>query len=278
MAEIMFTGVDGFRRIVEKVSLYSDTTPMIKMENFDEIVEEADTVILKPSSLSSLVEGLFLVDAINYQGGQLDYLVLPYVPGARQDRTNEAGDVLFTAKSVADMINARGFSRVVILDPHSPVTTELIDNVRVYPLEKVADKMWAGYDGIIAADEGGRERAETFAKAMNLPIFYGRKHRDVETGKLSGFDVDVLTRGGYYLVVDDICDGGGTFIGLGNQINNEQGAYADLYVSHGIFAKGYVDLLHTFEHIYTTDSRSIREYPPKRVNVLPIMRDMENYI
>lgn len=273
-AEITFKGPDGFRSEVKEVKLYSDGTPMIKMDNFAEILDRADTMVLRPKSLSSFVEGMLLVDAVLGQGGWIHQLILPYVPGARQDRTNVNGDVLFTAKSVAKMINQRAFSRVLILDPHSPVITDLIDNVRLYPLEKVADRMWCGYDGIIAADEGGKARAEKFATAMNLPIFYGSKHRDVATGRLSGFEVEKLKKGDYYLVVDDICDGGGTFVGLGDKIN-AQGAFADLFVSHGIFSKGATDLRDVYGHIYTTDSRIIHNH---LVTTIPILEDMENYL
>lgn len=258
---------------VTHVGLYSDTTPIIKMEMFMEVVENADTMILRPHSLTSFVEAMFLVDAINENGGLIDTLILPYVPGARQDRSNPTGDVLFTLRSVAEMINVRDFSRVVILDPHSPETVKRIRNAVVYPLSLVAAKVWHGYSGIISADKGGRDRAEQFAAALNLPIFYGSKHRDVSTGKLTGFGLDTIPFG-HYLVVDDICDGGGTFIGLGNKIR-EQGSYADLFVTHGIFSKGTSDLRKVFKNIYTTDSRDIHD---THVLTIEVMEEMEHYL
>ena len=274
MAEITFTGPDGFRTSVIDQRLYSDATPMIKMGDFAEVVEKADTMILRPKSLASFVEAMFLIDAIKLQGRRIQNLILPYVPGARQDRTNPTGDVLSTAWSVASMINGRFFDQVLILDPHSPVLTDLIYDVKVYPLDRIAAKMYPDYTGIIAADKGGKNRAEQFADAMGKPIFYGSKIRDVATGKLSGFDVDVLPQGGHFLVVDDICDGGGTFIGLWNEID-KQNAVADLFVTHGIFSKGSSDLRKTYRNVYTTDSRDIRD---EQVLTIPIMEDMENYI
>jgi ribose-phosphate pyrophosphokinase len=270
---ITFTGPYGFRSLVRSIQLYSDNTPMIKMDDFTTIIDKADTMILQPRGLQEFVEAMFLVDAITIQGGDIGTLIMPYVPGARQDRSNVDGDVLFTAWSVADMVNQRGFSRVIVLDPHSKVTTESIFMAKEFPLERLAAKVWQGYTGIIAADKGGQARAEAFAEAMGKPIFYGAKHRDVATGRLSGFSVDALPQGGHFLVVDDICDGGGTFVGLAQEVR-KQGCYADLFVTHGIFSKGTKALLYYYKNVYTTDSRSTHAHD---INVIPIMEEMEAY-
>lgn len=270
MSEITFTGVD-YSTPVSHVQLYSDGTPMIKMDDFQEIVDNADTMVLRPKSLASFVEAMFLVDAIRFNGGRIHNLVLPYVPGARQDRSNPTGDVLFTVASVARMINERQFSRVYILDPHSPVTPQYIKNVVVFPMYRVAGKLWKGYGGVIAPDKGAKARAEEVAGALGLDVTYGSKSRDVSTGRLSGFDIDV-EEGKHYIVVDDICDGGGTFIGLGEKIR-EQGAFADLFVTHGIFSKGSADLRKIYKNIYTTDSRDIHD---THVYIIPVVEEMRN--
>lgn len=268
MSEITFTGLD-YSRPVTHVQLYSDGTPLIKIEAFKEIVDNADTMVLRPKSLLSFVEAMFLVDAIRHNGGRIHNLVLPYVPGARQDRSNPTGDVLFTLASVAKMINDRQFSRVYILDPHSPVTPDFIKNVVVFPMYRVAGKLWKGYGGVIAPDKGAKARAEEVAGALGLDVTYGSKSRDVSTGKLSGFDIDV-EEGKHYLVVDDICDGGGTFLGLGEKIR-EQGAFADLFVTHGIFSKGTSELRKIYKNIYTTDSRDIHD---THVLIIPVVEEM----
>lgn len=243
---------DDYRFPIREEGLYSDNTPMIKPgEGFDPT--RVHTMVYRHSTTTSFVAAMFLVDSIYAQGGEIRTLVLPYIPGARQDRINPSGDNLFAASGFAEMINNRLFSRVIVLDPHSPVAPSLIDNVIEYPLSEVASQVWKGYTGIIAPDKGAQARAEIFAAALGKPIFYASKTRDVSTGKLSGFSVDI-PEGGHYLVVDDICDGGGTFMGLGDKIK-EAGAFADLYVTHGIFARNAVHKLKDYyKNIYTTDS------------------------
>jgi len=58
-----------------------------------------------------------------------------------------------------------------------------------------------------------------------------------------------------FLIVDDICDGGGTFIGLGEAIKKiNPSAKLELFVTHGFFTKGLDKLLKLYDTIYTTDS------------------------
>ena len=81
------------------------------------------------------------------------------------------------------------------------------------------------------------------------------KSRDVKTGKLKGFKVyaDDL-QGKDCLIVDDICDGGGTFMGLAEELKNKNAGNLYLAVSHGIFSKGFDHLAEHFTKIFTTDS------------------------
>ncbi len=56
------------------------------------------------------------------------------------------------------------------------------------------------------------------------------------------------------VVVDDICDGGATFIALAQVIKVAQpDTTIDLYVTHGIFSKGVDELLKYYGTIYTSN-------------------------
>lgn len=84
-------------------------------------------------------------------------------------------------------------------------------------------------------------------------VLHAEKERDPKTGKLSGFLVPERKefKSNSVLIVDDICDGGGTFLGLAPELYDLD---LYLYVTHGIFSKGLTDLSKSFKHIYTTDS------------------------
>lgn len=272
---VVFKGAD-FSAPISYVGMYSDNTPMVKTPDFDAIVAQADTMVLRADSLQEFVTAMFLYDSLVSKGCVTMRLVLPYIPGARQDRINVEGDVLNTLRSVATMLNQRPFREVVVADPHSPRSLEVIKDIKVYPLERIYGKLWKGYTGVIAPDKGARERAETASKVLGKPVFYGGKTRDVATGRLTGFEVEELPKGGHFIVVDDICDGGGTFIGLGEKIR-EQGCFADLFVTHGIFSKGTRGMKEIFKNIYTTDTRQLNVDRRTQVMKFNIVDDMVNY-
>ena len=90
-----------------------------------------------------------------------------------------------------------------------------------------------------------------------MPVVECGKSRDVKTGKLSRFKVyEEDLEGKTCLVVDDICDGGGTFLGLAKELKKKNAGDLILVVSHGIFSRGFEELLSLYTEIFTTDSFS----------------------
>jgi ribose-phosphate pyrophosphokinase len=56
------------------------------------------------------------------------------------------------------------------------------------------------------------------------------------------------------LIVDDLCDGGYTFITLADKLRKNGARRVYLYVSHGLFSKGFPPLFAKIDHIYCTNS------------------------
>lgn len=185
-------------------------------------------------------------------------LILPYMPGARADR-----GLPFGLSVYANFIHSLELDQIIIFDPHSGETGDQLHAAsNALTILRPSDlfrqphlsQMHTNYVGIIAPDKGAVTRAQGVADAFNLPLYTAEKTRDFGSGKLSGFSIDGLPEEGTLLVVDDICDGGGTFIGLSeaSRIPRER---MHLYVSHGVFSKDAVDRLPVyFEQILTTNS------------------------
>ncbi|MBF4603645.1 phosphoribosyltransferase family protein [Curtobacterium sp. VKM Ac-2884] len=195
-------------------------------------------------------------DAVRQLGSKSVALV-PYLPGARQDR-----GLPFGAKVYADVLNGFHLDQVIAFDPHSPVIVGLVDNLTVVTSEQVvrdavvsAPEHGGGdpYTGIIAPDKGAVPRATAVAEACGLPLYRAEKHRNPDTGKLDGFTCEPLPDTGRFLVVDDICDGGGTFMGLAGSTGLPKERLS-LWISHGVFSGRAAQLADHFGEIVTTDS------------------------
>jgi ribose-phosphate pyrophosphokinase len=194
--------------------------------------------------------------------GSKKVLILPYLPGARMDRGIPNGSATY-----ADFIEALvSPHQIITIDPHSPAALAAYPKkiVTVFPVERIIrkevqdasrdSKPNATYAGVIAPDKGAHARAAAAAKVMGVPVYTGGKTRDFATGKITGFHMeDELPAEGRFLIVDDICDGGGTFLALAKATGLPP-ERLDLWVTHGIFSKGLRELLKHFGTIHTTDS------------------------
>lgn len=273
----------GSRYDFTRVSLgmYPDNTPVVDLETvWNKYAHTARlTMISRPDSLHEFVTHMMVADSFAERGRSINSLVIPRIPGARQDRLKWEGDWLFTLKSVAKMINDRQFDKVVTLDPHSLATTALIDRVFVPQLNYghlFGETGLAVPDGIIVPDLGAQSRAAEVARQLDVPLYQAGKTRDPQTNKLSGFKFyDTLIPDQRYLVVDDLCDAGGTFIGLAEEAHKVYGVTLDLFVTHGLFTKGTSTLLRHYESIYATDSVEIND---ERVAVMPATEGMALYV
>lgn len=189
-------------------------------------------------------------------------LVLPYVPYARQDRVAVAGEAL-SAKVFAALINSQGYSSVEVWDPHSDVTPALIDNVRVVPTRSLLEAAVGGKGqagllrecAFVAPDAGARKRVGDLARVYGTEVVYADKVRDVVTGKLSGTRVPDTLPDRPFLVVDDLCDAGGTFLALADALRAKTRQPLYLYVTHGLFTRGLDALKAKYERVFTANCR-----------------------
>ena len=75
------------------------------------------------------------------------------------------------------------------------------------------------------------------------------------------------------LIVDDLCDAGGTFIGSAQLLRDAGARSVSLYVTHGVFSKGTAALLSQgIDNIYSTTSYAAAELAEQRVELIDIAR------
>lgn len=214
---------------------------------------------------------LLAVDALRRMGVEKINLFLPYFPAARQDRIMTKGEPL-SVKVYAELINNLDLNKLTILDPHSEVTPALLNRVEVLEnhtyVKQIADQLEDFY--LVSPDAGALKKVYKTAQYLGgVEVVEGAKTRDVKTGKLSGFTIHQEDlEGRTCLVVDDICDGGGTFLGLAEQLKAHNAGKLILFVTHGIFSKGSKELAKVYDQIICTNSfKSITDKKIEQIEI-----------
>jgi ribose-phosphate pyrophosphokinase len=117
---------------------------------------------------------------------------------------------------------------------------------------------------IIFPDAGAQKRYEHEEALKGLPVIVFEKVREQRTGAITGHRI--ASGSGIYsdahraLIVDDLCDGGATFVSIAKTLQGEQFRDASTYelglvVSHGLFSKGKEVLTEAgIKSIFTTNS------------------------
>ena len=211
-------------------------------------------------------------DALRRMGVNDIRAFIPYFPGARQDRLMIPGEPL-SVKVYATLINQLKLQELTIFDPHSDVAPALLNNCKVVPNYAFIEEVIRSINTsvvLVAPDGGALKKIYKLSAALGgLEVVECSKQRNVSTGKITGYKVyaDDLS-GKTCLVVDHICDGGATFIRLAQELQNKNAKQLYLAVSHGIFSKGYAELIQYYNTIFTTNSiKDITETGIKQIKI-----------
>lgn len=204
-------------------------------------------IVSRITNATELLMILLANDVLKREGFTHIQLHITYLLGARMDRVMAPG-VPFSLHVIAGIINSAGFASVHILDPHSPVATTLIERSVAVTNHRFAADAIAHYVAqyrpekycIVSPDAGAARKIDELARYMGqIPVVHCTKVRNPATGTLSGFATDATNLDGQTcIIVDDICDGGGTFAGTAATLRQAGAGKVVLIVTHGIFSRG----------------------------------------
>lgn len=243
----------------------------LKEEKLDEI-RNAGRVIVQADvyNAAHIVELALLKSALTtFRCAYQLHLALPFLPHGRADRRFVEGDCygLFALLTLLGTwgkihtLDAHSFHSRIFSTPAEPLILEAIQ--RFYVAAGNPPAM-----NILFPDEGARARYTLSdgqmvgcnTAATTIKILHAFKKRDPATGALSRFEIPSDEEMGNRptLIVDDICDGGGTFVGIAKELRDDSRIQhlLGLYVTHGIFSKGYSELHKYFDQVYTTNTRN----------------------
>jgi len=242
--------------------LYPDNQPHVNIKG----IEENDHVKVICSMTDSLtvLNLLQCANALDNLFAIKKELHIPYLMGARFDRLMQHGDSI-DLQVIADLINSMRFEKVFLYDVHSDVSSMIIKNSVNVSNKVLVDEYNVPNSVLICPDAGAVKKVGKYLEwnPFITDVVYCIKDRDLSTGKIT---LKVLEPekclGRDCVVIDDLCDGGGTFLGIASQIEVES---LTLIVTHGVFSQGYSKLLHYYDQIITSNSRIIQSHDKVKV-------------
>lgn len=189
---------------------------------------------------------LLLNNAIQmHRPGAKISVVIRYLPYARQDRVCGVGEA-FSMEVFADVINSAKFFSVAVWDCHSDVGLKLVNNSLNITMAEIVSFFAQNNEDfaaalsesiLVAPDAGSLAKVRRVADRFGTTVIHcdkQRVHNEVNTvvhGKVVPYSK--------FLIVDDICDGGRTFISTAKAIRLVcPTATFKLYITHGIFSYG----------------------------------------
>jgi len=272
------------------------------------VKESIDTGDKLPSRFSLNLGALFemLPHLMDYDGQiELHFPVFPY---QREDKAYKefegtANEIVHNPlKNFCKLLdNSLPYTNFVTYDLHSDVPKFYLPRLKnitqseiwgdiLYPqlAQKLfaEDNVGASRPVIVAPDAGAIKKVEALSDKLakkSIPLIkegyiQGLKVRDPSTGALSGFKAYGDIAGNDCLIFDDLCDGGGTFLGLAKELRDQGARDLHLVVTHGYFSKGLEDLASVFKTIHTTDTvTTMKTVERKGLYVYPLLEGQDFY-
>jgi ribose-phosphate pyrophosphokinase len=251
-----------------KISKFPDGQQTIDLIDFAPY-EIFDKIIQIKSRLNSFKDLELIICAnqiLKNLGAQYVSLYVPYFLGSRSDRKFQEGGVNYLKQVICPIINSQNFNSVIVIDPHSDVLEACLNNfVKINNFALVDDTLsYLIGDNeedkvvLVSPDAGAYKKVYDVAKEFKIKnIITATKVRDMVTGNILRTEIPVLDQHNdlMYVIVDDICDGGRTFVELAKVIKEGRPtAKVYLVVTHGIFSAGFKTLNEYIDGVFCTNS------------------------
>lgn len=219
-------------------------------------------------------EDLFVLmqvgDILNRQAVKW-YLTIYYLMSMRMDRVITF-DESFSLKVVTDMINSLHPCEIKVAHPHSIRTLELLHcYAEYYELPDCSGFMLNTQ--LCYPDKGAMERYSTYYENGNS-ILLGEKVRNLTTGKIESI---VIKNPEDYkhlpvMVVDDLCDAGGTFCGIAEALKGiDKDINLSITVFHMVNRKGIENLSRVYNNVYFTNSYKDWDNLPENCKMIKVV-------
>jgi ribose-phosphate pyrophosphokinase len=246
-----------------------------------EHVRGHDVFVLQSTSVptnDNLMELIVMVDALKRASAGRITAAIPYFGYARQDRRPRSARVAITAKVVANMLQAAGVQRVLMVDLHADQIQGFfdipVDNIYAAPI-LLGDVWKQRYENlmVVSPDVGGVVRARAFAKRLESDLAIIDKRRPkANVSEVMNIIGDVEGRS--CVIMDDIVDTAGTLCKAAQALKENGAKRVLAYCTHPVLSGTAVARLNDSEldELVVTDTIPLRDDAKacKRIRVVSI--------
>lgn len=175
-------------------------------------------------------------------------LHITYLMSARMDRVMSWNRPL-SLKIVRDIIDKFSAGHTQVLEPHN----QHCFNLARFKYDKYINNMTT----LVYPDKGAASRYNWVKKCFNNGYVIFEKEREESTGKILSFKADTskVQNTEHFTFIDDLCDGGGTFLGELEILSSKySSATYEIIVCHAVNEDGLYKLCENFDRVVISDS------------------------
>lgn len=220
----------------------------------------------------NLIELLVMIDAAKRASAKKITAVIPYFGYARQDRKDQPR-VSITAKLMANLITVAGADRVMTMDLHAsqiqgffdiPVDHLYGSSIFLNHLNNLSDNL-----AVVSPDVGGIKIARAYAKMLHSDLIVIDKRRPKQNlaeimniiGEVDGKDI---------LLVDDLIDTAGTFVGAAKALKEKGAKKVFGAVTHPLLSGPAYERINSGEvdKLFVTDTINFDSSHSEKIKIL----------
>ncbi|MAB09559.1 ribose-phosphate pyrophosphokinase [Hyphomonas sp.] len=248
----------------------------------DENVRGEDVFVIQSTSFpanDNLMQLLIMMDALKRASARRITAVIPYFGYARQDRKTD-GRTPISAKLVANLISTAGADRVLTVDLHAGQIQGFFDiptdNLFGSPvmIDDIKERYGKDKIVVVSPDVGGVVRARSLAKRLDDADLAIVDKRRPEAGKSEVMNIIGDVSGKRCIMLDDMCDSGGTLANAAAALKEHGAKSVAAYVSHGVLSGKAVERIEksVLDELVMTDTiaPSDAAKKSKSIRILPI--------